>query len=329
MAESTLSLDYDDLRSEIGFLLGYGLGTSPVWSTAQAAAITACLNSGLRQFYVQQDWEWSFLKPISTIILWADVALDDDVTVTATYSDPTVTITASEAIFHPAMVGADIVITDVATLTIVSYTSTTVVTATSASSVTGTDKTFSISSDGVMGLPDDCADIEGRMTFEPNQSYHPVISWPEARLRSRRQLDSASTGPPQYYAKRPRAYTPATGERWDIMVWPIPDEDYTMTYRKVVNLDALTANQYPPGGLRHSETILASCRSAAELRLDDNEGPQKAKYEELLAKSKEVDARTGPETLGQNMDSTRGGRLANRYVDRHDGHYVVTYDGSL
>lgn len=321
MAESTLSLAYADLRTEIGFMLGYGAGTSPTWSTAQTNAINAVLNAGLREFYIQQDWEWYFLKPISELILWVDLELDDDVTVTVTYSDPTATITASEASFHPSMVGAEIVVTDTTTYTITGYTSTTEVTSTSASD-TATDKTFSINSNGVFGLPDDCADIDGNMTFEPNEAFHDIISWPENRLRSKRHIESETNGPPQYYALRPREFTPATGQRWDIMVWPIPNEDYTVTYRKVINLDALTTGQYPPGGLVHAETIKEACLAAAEIRLDDTQGLHKARYQELLAKSKEVDARTGPESLGQNSDTTR----RERTMDRNDGYYTVTVD---
>lgn len=324
MAESTLSLTYDTLSEEIAEFLGY-TRTSGNWSASQAANILSCLKSGLRQFYQQADWEWSFLKPVTTMVLWADVAVAATVTVTATFATPTSTITASAATFYPSMVGASIVITDIGTFTITGYTSATVVTSTSGDA-TCSGKTFSITANGVMGLPDDCQDIEGEMTFEPDEAWVPVVQRPEDWLRRLRQTHSSSSGPPQYFGLRPRTYAPATGQRWDIMVWPDPDDDYTMTYRKCINLDALATTQYPPGGMAHSETILESCLAVAEARYGDTQGLHKAIYEEWLVKSKAKDARlVAPESLGRAIDPG----VRRRMDGRVRGDVYVTYKDVL
>ncbi len=322
MSESTLSLIYETLNTEIAVMLGYSR-TLASRSTAQIAAIKSCLDSGLRQFYVQPDWEWSFLKPISTILLWPDVALDDDVTVTSSYSDPTSTLTASEATFHPSMIGRSIVITDVGTYTITGYTSTTVVLATA--NITASAKTFSIASAGLFGLSDDCQDIEGLITHAANSGLPSMVQRSESWLRSKRQREGSTTGPPVYWAVVPRSYTAATGQRSDLSVWPVPGEDRTITYRKVINLDLLATLQYPPGGMVHGETILESCLDVAEARYGDTQGVHAARYAKKLDESKRVDAKLWPDTLGQNRDSTRGGRRRSR----HDGDFDTTVNGTL
>jgi len=82
MAESTLSLTRDDLRSEVGLKLGYGLDVSG-WTPEQIARIDICVRDGLAQFYfpVTQDqktvYEWSFLTPTATLAL-ADTDQDYD-----------------------------------------------------------------------------------------------------------------------------------------------------------------------------------------------------------------------------------------------------------
>jgi hypothetical protein len=73
MAESTLSLAYDDFRKAIGHYLGFKRDTT-AWTTDQSDDIEDALASGLRQFYIPPPigdppsrYEWSFLKPIARL----------------------------------------------------------------------------------------------------------------------------------------------------------------------------------------------------------------------------------------------------------------------
>lgn len=83
MAESTLSLKYSDLQAEVGGFLGYGV--DPVaWSAVQVAEIDRYVQSGLRQFYyppamngAETAYEWSFLKPTTTLTTTASDAAQD------------------------------------------------------------------------------------------------------------------------------------------------------------------------------------------------------------------------------------------------------------
>ncbi len=73
MAESELSVSYDDLLSDVGIFLGYG-SDSALWTSAQLTEVDRYIQAGLRQFYyppavqgAESGYEWSFLKPTTTI----------------------------------------------------------------------------------------------------------------------------------------------------------------------------------------------------------------------------------------------------------------------
>jgi hypothetical protein len=73
MAESTLSIRYDDLQVEVGRFLGYAADPD-TWSDGQVAEVDRYIQAGIRQFYyppkvegVEEGYEWSFLKPVTTI----------------------------------------------------------------------------------------------------------------------------------------------------------------------------------------------------------------------------------------------------------------------
>jgi len=87
VAESTLTLGWADLKKEVGFFLGFG-STIANWSASQVTTIEGIVQSGYRQVLylpamqgVQPGYEWSFLRPTTTLALVADTGdydLPDD-----------------------------------------------------------------------------------------------------------------------------------------------------------------------------------------------------------------------------------------------------------
>jgi hypothetical protein len=81
MAEATLSLSYNDLQAELARFVGY----NPTGMTAaQIAELDRYIQSGVRQFYyppavegVEAGYEWSFLKPVTSITTTADDGVQD------------------------------------------------------------------------------------------------------------------------------------------------------------------------------------------------------------------------------------------------------------
>lgn len=313
MAESTASLGYDDLRKEIGAYLGFGRDTA-AWSSGQAATIASCLQSGLRQFYTppvlqneQYAHEWSFLRPQANLTAWAAVPENAAVTATGVAGVSTTTVTANVATFFPSMVGAEIEFNGVTgSFPIVSYTSPTVVVVSGLVPSPSTPRTFSIDASGDYRLPDDFAQLDGSISFTSQQVGGGLPLTGESIIRDYRQR-LTSTGQPTMAAIVPRALgvTGATaGQRFDLSVYPTPDSNYVLKFRYRLHPDALAASGYPYGGMAHAETILASCLSVAERRVNDRAGEQHVNFLERLRASVSMDRMAAPDTLGYNGDGS-------------------------
>ena len=83
MAESTLSINYSDLLSDVGLFLGYPSNPEDQ-SDDQRAELDRYIQSGLRQFYyppamegLEAGYKWSFLAPVAEITTVADQAYND------------------------------------------------------------------------------------------------------------------------------------------------------------------------------------------------------------------------------------------------------------
>jgi hypothetical protein len=180
-------------------------------------------------------------------------------------------------------------------------------------------------------MPDDFGGMEGEMTFDADEGWTPIPQTGEGKIRDLRQLNTAS-GRPQLTALRPisAATSGEEGQRFELMVWPTPDAEYTLYYKYRAFPRKLDATRpFPLGGMMHSEALKASCLAVAELEVNDSKGEHWASFIERLATSvmQDREAMT-PETLGYNADG------AGRYVsDRSTTAYgrwtntKVTVDG--
>lgn len=77
MAESTLTLGWNELKQAVGFFLDFGT-TIASWTAAQAATIERLVQSGVRRVHYppaisnEDPHEWSFLRPTTTLSTVAD-----------------------------------------------------------------------------------------------------------------------------------------------------------------------------------------------------------------------------------------------------------------
>jgi len=177
-------------------------------------------------------------------------------------------------------------------------------------------KTFKLHQDDY-DLPVDFARIVGNITFsEKDNAWHTIKIIGEARIRELRQRDYAasSSTDPILAAVVPKdtllsgidsAGNPATHT---IKFWPAITSSAVIHYRYEVRPQKLSSAQdYPYGADDHSDTILYSCLSEAERRLDREVGPYKMRFMEALASSIEKDGRANrPELLGYNSDQSDG-----------------------
>lgn len=156
-------------------------------------------------------------------------------------------------------------------------------------------------------MPSDFADLDGDLYYVTTElSPHRIRTVHEGRileLRQRNHYAQTTTYP------REAAIVPVKGDGseelvYQLMIWPLPDADYTLKFRYFARQQMLTdAADIPLGGSEHAETILASCLAAAESFLDDERGNKYQEFMDQLAASVDFDRRANtPSTLGYMCD---------------------------
>lgn len=135
------------------------------------------------------------------------------------------------------------------------------------------DTTFSLTDgDAAQDLPDDFASIDGKFHFSSGSDKLdvPII---EANDVYSMLADNATEGVPKYAAINAKTTDGATGQRFEVLWYPVPDTSYTANYSYNVLTYALSDSYpYPLGGMSLSELYIASCIAVAEERTDKNTG---------------------------------------------------------
>ncbi len=352
MAESTLTTTYTELREEIAAYLGL-TRTSSKWSATETAAIAVVLKRALRQFYFpppvagQKPHKWSFLEPLTTL---DTIAPYDTGTIAVTITGTTVTLTDGVWPSWTATHGSLIV--DTVEYVIDTRTDDTHLELASAwTEDTETAAEYTLKHDGNYDLPDDWGGIKGNIVIE-SVNYKPnIVLVGEGRIRTLRQQSpqntgSSSTTTPFYAAIRPKEHTvTTTGQRYEIMFFPLPETVYTISYIKRILPQMLVTStlEYPYGGTSHSETILAACLAVAEEQENGNRKDgqkvfdKKDLFKERLAASIEIDKQMNSvEFFGYNGDDSdarhRLGYDSTGEQRRLSGYYgndLVTYNGNI
>lgn len=332
MAESTLSSQYDDFREAIAHYLGMSL-TSSSWSTNDEATIAMILKRGLRQFYYpprlypnEAPHQWSFLKPVETL---ATVATYSTGTIAIAITETTVTLTTGTWPSWAATHGTLVV--DGTHYEIASRTSNSEIELSSAwTEDTETAATYSLQHDGNYDLDDDFGGIDGRMSYEPAENKADIQIVGEGKIRSLRSVYTTRSNP-VYAAIRPKKHAATTvGQRFEVMFYPIPNDAYTLSYRKIILPSALveTTLTYPYGGAMHAETIEASCLAIAELQENEVIGVKHKYFMERLSASIEIDKTAyRTEYFGYNGDNSDAIHRADRF--KHERNSTVDYESNL
>lgn len=279
MAESTLSPTQAERSREIAFYLQYRrlASTAEGLTAAQAANVDVARESGEARFAIAHDW--GCLRPRLSFTLWADVAG----TVSATHVAGTSTVTATSALFYASMIGHSIVIATVGTFTITGYTSTTVISV--SGNATCTAKAFTITADGIYRLPDDFGGMEStEIEFARDEGHFKFISVVNEELVVKKWQYNDTVNRPEIAAPRVLA-SDGTGQRWDLVVAPIPDENYTVSFRYNSIPNALTSGQYGPGGALLADALLKCCLAAAEEKFNENQTAMRLQESAALQKA--------------------------------------------
>jgi len=184
-----------------------------------------------------------------------------------------------------------------------------------------------VAGQGDYDLPDDYGSLGSEfLTYPSNTQSIFVQVTDEPKIRILRQSPTG-TRRPELAAVRPKITDGSTGQRFEILFWPVPDAVYTLTYVYEALPYSLSDNRiYPYGGEAHAETILQSCLAAAELHIREEKGPQWQTFMERLQASIRKDKQLAPRNHGQARNTRNYFRSD---VEPTRGSYIVTVNGEM
>jgi len=338
MTESTLSTTFTEIRLAIAHCMAIDVDPTN-WDADQTAIINLILKRGLRQFYfpppsiVQSGQrtgislpahEWSFLKPITELTLIGSYSTG---TIAITITGTTVTLTTGVWPSWTATNGTLVV--DNVAYEIASRTDDTHIELSDAwTEDTETAASYTLRHNGNYDLPDDFGGIEGSMIRDEGSNKPDVRLIGEGKIRSLRAGTTSRTDP-EYYAIRPKVQVTTTGQRFEVMFFPIPSVASTLSYRMLVLPELLVATsiEYPYGGATHAETIIASCLAIVESQEDEVRNVRWKEFQDRLAASIQIDKKMiSADYFGYNRDGSDG--IHSSGSRRHPQTFLVTYNGN-
>lgn len=174
-------------------------------------------------------------------------------------------------------------------------------------------------------LPDDFAMLAGSVVFEPGDSamYPALTELSERELARRLQLNSASSRP-QIFAIRLKQLDEGTGTKLEMLLWPVPDDNYRLNFKYRVNPAMLSDDAaLPLGGEQHMQTIIECCLAAAEIAMNQP-GLHVQLAESLMATSITRDqSASAPASLGFPREMGEGYEINWHELDEN----ITTYNG--
>lgn len=113
-------------------------------------------------------------------------------------------------------------------------------------------------------LPDNFGGFVGsELSFPDDEGYTPIKIKPIGHMQRLRQ--SASSGTPHTAAIRAKASDGTAGQRWEILLYPNPDDAWILQYHYTINPEAVTSGApYPLGGPGQAEVLMLCCKWAAD-----------------------------------------------------------------
>lgn len=161
-----------------------------------------------------------------------------------------------------------------------------------------------------LDLPDDFGQPEGMVYVSTDSTREPcpLQFVNSGQIKQAYSAASDASGKPMLVAMEPVRGTTATeGQRFQLLVYPEADAEYTLELAYYLLPNALSGSRpYAYGGMAHAETILESCLAIAEQRLDDAMDVHTKKWQERLLASIAVDRKLKAQQLGYNGDASDG-----------------------
>ena len=314
MAEPTGVLTLEDLIIEVARSTGTAFYGTDGTQVAQVPSnvldldeATRHVNNGIRKFIADgpqpEGWRWT--RPVGVFDIWGTDAVSASITVTAVFDAIDTVYTASQATFFETMEQKAISVTGELDVFLDEFVSTTVMRHSNEDTSFVGSKTFTITTDGNYTLPLTFGGaFRGMITFVAATNQSTPIKWTsEGHIRRLRENRTVDTGDPRLAAVRPfnLRHTPtnARPRRWELLLYPTPDEDDQVEFPFDLYFNDLTSvTEVHPAPFLHDDAIRAACLAVAELDVDDIAGPKVQDYQTKLANSWRIDRQATPPRLG-------------------------------
>ena len=196
------------------------------------------------------------------------------------------------------------------------------------------DDLFLVAGQSSVILPDTFGGFEEQLHVKNPESgrfYSSLRPTQIARVEQMYAQMPTTTGPPRLVCEKVLPGTTATGStRSSLYVWPIPDQNYTITAVWKHLPDVLTGSfPYHPGGAEHSQLFKYAVIAAAAIEKDDNQDVRYAAFVQKLAACVHVDRKRKGQFLGYNGDRSDQRHRVNRMPGWSRFYYdtPVTYNG--
>jgi len=174
-------------------------------------------------------------------------------------------------------------------------------------------------------LPDDLGRVVSAFYYPEAEYRQPIQQVSVGKILALRS-STALTGPPTYFATRFKAEDRTAGSRQEVLFYPEPDDDWTLTCEYEAYSGQLSDDYpYPLGGMKMAELFTESCIAVAESRTEDAPGIHAQLFQTLLVDAIQRDKKQGATFYGPMGDTTEEPTAFRRGYDGSTG--TVTYNG--
>lgn len=157
-----------------------------------------------------------------------------------------------------------------------------------------------------LNLPDDFGNFNGGVSVKADATTSQPwwLQWrSDEKILDMYSVTPAMSGPPRFVADvASRIVQAPSGQLRQLMVFPLPDQDYILQVRYSINPDRLSgARPYAYGGAQYRELHIASALAVAERRYDlIDDGPATRHFNRMLVMAVSQDNKNRPQSLGYN-----------------------------
>jgi hypothetical protein len=291
------------LQERVGHYL---FGIRSGFTVDQEADIADCLNDGLRRVYSAHNW--SFLRPVA------------DVTTTAPYTTGTITVAAGVVTLtggtFPAWAASGVLKVNNRYYSVATRDSNTQITLTSTATVS-TAASYQLARPEIsLDTAFDAVSNDSDLTYYPSpECWYPPVKWRHDSTIRHLEGNNPEFDRPLFYSVRTVTFDPTVGSRKVLVMYPAPDQAYTLRVPMILRPVLLDeTNLYPIGGEVLSQVMLEACLAAAEHNFEERDAIHEKRFMEMIAFAiRDDQERSSPASLG--ADSPRSERARFGVVD--------------